>query len=288
MKVGRFRLSLADAINHLKFIENRDRMQRVSIRSRTGMGGSRGKALTQQKRRAARTSAVANRRMFEQAYRDLYIAPSVPAVFTASGAEIKAIDIASTNYLFRAPATASNIILLNGIQTGAAFYNRVGSRVEMRNLHIRGQVTNAATSTSCMLRLLIVYDRQPTGALPVISDILQSRDQVGTATTGGISEINLDNRDRFAILRDMQYYAPSCTNTAGVLTNGPQFPGQDNQQWDVNEFIKLKSLGTHYKSSTNPSVIADIATGALYACFVATVDATWQAGVGFRLRYDDK
>jgi len=249
------------------------------------------KQISQQKQRDARSRSLQMRRtssLMDDYYPPISSFVFAPAAFTAFGTEIKAIDIASTNYLFRAPATASNIILLNGIQTGAAFYNRVGSRVEMKNLHIRGQITNAATTTTCILRLLVVYDRQPTGALPVISDILQSRDQVGTATTGGISEINLDNRDRFAIIRDMQYYAPSCTNTAGVLTNGPQFPGQDNQQWDVNEFIKLKGLSTHFKSSTNPSVIADISTGALYACFVASVDSTWNAGVGFRLRYDDK
>ncbi len=214
--------------------------------------------------------------------------PQPPAYFAARGKEIKAIDIAAANYLFRVPATASNVILLNGVQTGAAFYNRVGSRIEMKNLHIRGFVNNAATTIAQQGRLLIVYDRQPTGALPVISDILQSRDQAGTATTAGASEINLDNRDRFQIVRDMEYYLPPCTNTAGVLTNGPQFPAQDDQQFDINEFIKLKELTTHFKSTSNPATIADIATGALYACFVSSSqDSTWQASIGFRLRYND-
>jgi len=131
------------------------------------------------------------------------------------------------------------------------------------------------------------YDRQPTGALPAVSDILQSRDQTGAATNNGTSEINLDNRDRFQIVRDMQYYVPAATFTAGVMTNGPQFPGQDDQQWDVNEFIKLKELSTHFKSSTNPTAIADIATGALYAVFVSVGDNIMQFSGGFRLRYND-
>lgn len=212
-----------------------------------------------------------------------------PAAFQAFGAEIKAIDIAAAQQLFRNPGTASNIILLNGIQTGAAFFNRVGSRVEMKNLHIRGPIQNFATATAGSLRLLVVYDRQPTGSLPVISDILQTRDQTGTATTAGQSEINLDNRDRFVIVRDLTFYSPSVTNTAGVLTNGPQFPGNDDQQWDMNVFTKLKGLTTHYKSSSNPTTIADIATGALYACFVCSApDSTWQAFPGFRLRYKDQ
>lgn len=205
--------------------------------------------------------------------------------------EIKAIDIPSASYAFRAPATASNIILLNGVQTGTGFFNRIGGRIEMKNLHVRGIVNPILTGTDSILRLLIVYDRQPTPAsgLPVISDILQARDQAGAATTTGQSEINLDNRDRFAILRDYQLFGPSCTYTAGVLTNGPQYPGSD-QQNDVNIFIKLKGLLSHFKSTANPTTIADITTGALYAAFVlgAGVDSSWQFTGGFRLRFEDR
>lgn len=258
-------------------------MQRVSIKSRTS-GGSRGKMLTQQKRRAARTSAVTTRRMFQQAYNDLYVNSAIPV-----GAEIKAIDIPASNWLFRAPSVASSIILLNGIQSGDAFYNRIGSRIEMKNLHIRGNINNAATSTVGGGRFLIVYDKQPNGAFPIISDILQSRDQTGAATTTYSSEINLDNRARFAIIRDMQFYFPPVTNTAGVLTNGPNFPAYDDQPFDLNVFVKLKGLQTLYKSpNVDPTTIASITTGALYAVFVGNVDGGWQFSGGFRLRYDDK
>lgn len=218
------------------------------------------------------------------------MARQMPGAFQPTGAEIKAIDIAEAIYSFRAPGTATGLILLNGVQTGAGFFNRVGARIEMKNLHVRGKNINAATVASVSyLRIMIVYDRQPAvGALPVVTDILQSRDQTGAATTSGVSEINLDNRDRFIILRDLKYYAPSVSNAAGVLTNGPQFPGDDTH-FDVDEFIKLKGLGTHFRSSSNPTTIADISTGALYAMFVSDgVDSAWAASVGFRLRYNDK
>jgi len=209
------------------------------------------------------------------------------ANFVPSGAEIKAIDIAEVNYPFRDPNTATQLILLNGIQTGAGFFNRVGSRIEMKNLQINGFLgPNSASSstTPTNLRFLIVYDRQPTGALPVISDILQDRDQAGVATTGGLSHINLDNRDRFSILRDVRWAMP--TNTAGVLSGVSSGVGEP---WTINLFFKLKGLGVHYRSSSNPTTIADIATGALYAAWVAeTNDSDWVMEVGFRLRYDDK
>lgn len=211
----------------------------------------------------------------------------LPAAWQPSGTEIKAIDIPVASYNFRAPATASSVILLNGVQTGAAFFNRVGSRVEMKNLHIRGVVTSAVTTVDTIGRLLILYDRQPTGALPVIADILLSRDQTGAVTTSGVSEINLDNRDRFIVVRDIQWFLPAVTNTAGVLTNGPQY-SDDMPHTSINEFIKLKGLGTHYKSSSNPTTIGDIATGALYAAFVTTSDSAYAVAAQFRMRFEDK
>lgn len=212
-----------------------------------------------------------------------------PGVFRATGSEIKAIDIANASYAFKAIATPPTMTLLNGVQVGAAFYQRIGSRIEMRNLHIRGNIVNLATAAAnTYLRMIVYYDRQPNAGAVAITDLLQSRDQTGAAATTAVSEINLDQRDRFVIIRDKQWHGPSVTNTAGVQTNGPSFPGQD-QEWDINEFIKLKDLTTHYKSSSNPTTIADINTGALFVTFVTdSNDSAWAAAVGFRLRFNDK
>lgn len=212
---------------------------------------------------------------------------SLPAYLGSFGTEIKAIDIARTGYIFRTPAAASAVALLNGIQTGTGFFNRIGSRIEMKSLHVRGTISNIATGTDCQGRILIIYDRQPTGALPVITSILQGRDQTGAAATSGLSEINLDNRDRYIVIRDMQFDFPSVTNTAGVLTNGPNWAGQDPRM-TINEFIKLKGLVTHFSGTANPATISEIATGALYIVTVAELnDSTWQANLNFRLRFGD-
>lgn len=224
--------------------------------------------------------------MYKQIYVPKY---QKPGALYQSGSEIKAIDIPFGAQVFHTVAGTPTIALLNGVQTGAAFYNRVGSRIEMKNLHLRGSIVNIATSDAQQTgRIIIVYDRQPQGALPTFSDIFQSRDQQGTASTTWASEINLDQRDRFVIIRDIQYFLPSVTNTVGVLTNGPNYPGKD-QEMDVNIFVKLKGLITHFKSSTNPTVIGDVAAGALYLVnVISTNDATWQLGISSRLRFDDK
>lgn len=263
---------------------------RSNVRTIRLVSGSTGKAGYQKQRQAVRARQMTAARIPQAEWELAARAMQAPAYFSASGTEIKAIDIPQTTYPFRNPTTASNIVLLNGVQTGAAFYNRVGSRIEMKSIHIRGQVTNAITAVQGGVRMLLIYDRQPAGSLPVISDILQSRDQTGAAATTGCSEINLDNRDRFAIIRDTKLFTPSVTNTANVLTNGPQYPGSDTL-FDIDHFVKLKNLVTHFKSSSNPTVIGDIATGALYAAFLTSSggnDSCWLFNGGYRLRFGDK
>ena len=222
----------------------------------------------------------------------LYKPPSMPSRYQKqlgsykSGTELKAIDINDGTYGFTRPAGGGSIALLNGIQTGASFYNRIGSRVEMINLHIRGFIYYALTSVQDQVRMIVFYDRQPNGATPTASDVLQSRNQSGATINAGSSEINLDQRDRFVIIRDILRYIPSVTVTVGVLTNGPQIGGQDFQ---VNEFVKLKGLSTHYKSSSAPTTVGDIATGALFVMFISdTQDSTTGFNGNFRLRYADK
>lgn len=211
---------------------------------------------------------------------------TAPAILRSSAGEIKCIDIVTTNSPFQLAATPPVITLLNGIQTGSGFFNRVGAKIEMLNLHIRGFVTNVTTSLQDFGRIVVVYDRQPNGAIPTVSDILQTRSQTGAATNSGYSEINLDQRDRFQIIRDYEVHLPACTNTAGVLTN-VSYVSMD-EKYAVNLFIPLTNMVTHFKSSSNPTTITDINTGALYLfCLDAIGAGNWSFFWQARLRYND-
>lgn len=210
-----------------------------------------------------------------------------PGDYMAKGPEVKCIDILPATYGFTRPTSGSPASLLNGVQTGAGYFNRVGSRIEMKNLHIRGDLYYALTTLQDVVRMIVVYDRQPTGALPAITTLLQSRDQTGAVSNDGVSEINLDSRLRYSIIRDVEVFIPSATVTAGVVTNGPQHVN-DTKCFNINEFIPLKGLTTMYNSTANPVTIANIATGALYVYFVSSVnDSTLGFRGGFRLRYKD-
>lgn len=211
----------------------------------------------------------------------------LPGALVSTRSEIKAIDIPNANYGFTSVGTGPVANLLNGVQVGAAFTNRIGSRMEMKSIHMRGTITSTVTDVQNILRALLIYDRQPNGAAPVYTDVFQSRDQSGTAATTAISEINLDQRDRYVVVRDFQWSSPAVSNAAGVLTNGPEYAPGDND-WNLNEFIPLTGLTTHFKSSSAPTTIADINTGSLYMFFVTSgTSARWTFSGGFRLRFND-
>lgn len=140
------------------------------------------------------------------------------------------------------------------------------------------------------VRILVIYDRQTNGALPAIADILQTTSQTGANTNSVFSDINLNNRDRFMILRDMRVVLPSLTVTAGVVTN-PGFVDPVTGTFFVKEYIKLKGLITQYRADSSAAVIGDIASGGL---FLVTFGQTAAGMEGFnsfletRLRYGDK
>lgn len=195
-------------------------------------------------------------------------------------AELKAFDTAQAQSVFATPA---NFTALNVPVTGTDYFNRIGRKIYMKNVHIRGVVNNLATSTTQeMVRMLIVYDSQPNTAFPVIADILQNANVA--AATSVSSDINLVNRERFTILRDKQIIVYPVTNTAGALTN-LTIPDPIAQTYNINEFVKLKGLETTY-NVTSGGTIADVTSGSLlFVTFGAS--GAWQINFHSRLRFYD-
>lgn len=213
----------------------------------------------------------------------------IPATLTSKGAEKKAVDIPSTTTNF--VNTGAVFVVLNPVQQGSAYYNRIGSRIELSSLHLRGIIDPNADKANVVPfdigRIIIFYDRQTNGALPTQTALLQTVSQTGAATNVGLSEINLDNRDRFLVIRDYQVFFPETDNT-GISRYVNTQSKEGNNEYSINMHIKLKGLQTMYKSSSNPITAGDIATGGLFIGFIShatTADraCTWTA----RLRYKD-
>jgi len=197
------------------------------------------------------------------------------------GMELKAFDHAQTVTGFS--SAAPNVAYFNFLVSGSELYQRVGRKVYMKSLHLRGWVQNSATSVADFARIIVFYDANPNGQAITQTDLLQ--DSNAAAAVSATAEINLFNRERFQILRDHQILLPSVTNTGGVLTNS--FIPQTDSQMNIDMFIKLKGLEAVY-NGTNGGTIADIQTGAigmLLMCETSTNewDFTWHT----RLRYYD-
>lgn len=212
----------------------------------------------------------------------------LPATLRALGGEIKALDLPVNTFTLN---STGQVTSLNLIRVGSTFCNRIGRRIEMKNIRMSGIIQSLRTvAAEDYARILLVYDRQTNGAVPSLSDILQTTDQATANTTTSFSGMNLNNRDRFKILRDMRFYLPPITDTAGVITNaGP--PDPMSKTYMVEAFVKLGGLLTQYKADSAPAVIGDIATGGLFlvtAGFQASGAEGYNTNLEFRLRFNDK
>jgi len=215
------------------------------------------------------------------------VAPTYQAgrMKSAPGNELKAFDVALTGYNVDAAGTppAAAAAAVNAMINGSELYQRDGRKTYMKSLHFRAWLQVEATAVQDIIRIVIYYDSQPNGAAPTLATLLQ--DSNAAAATSVLSGINLANRQRFQILRDIPILVPSSTFTAGVLTN-TAFPDSSGRLF-INEFIHMKGLETIY-NGVNGGTIADITSGAVgFFAFSQTTDNSWLLDWTTRLRFFD-
>lgn len=208
--------------------------------------------------------------------------------------EIKSIDIVSQDdptlsdidyFLF---VSQGKVTPLNLIQQGAAGNERIGRKVSLKSVQIRGFfLANPAEGITVSpelnyMRMLVVYDKQTNGTLPNINAILQNQFYDGSYSLTETAGLNINSRDRFEILLDKMFVLPS--DTAGFI------PSATVDLLHVEEYRKLKGKETCYNTSTGS--IGDIATGGLFLVCIGNIDGTvveeapsWVMNAAIRLRY---
>lgn len=199
--------------------------------------------------------------------------------------ERKVNDIQTTSY---AVNTTGSVTLLALPRVGADFNQRVGRKVTVKSVYIRGiggtewAVTGGTAGTSLSVpsqlhRMMIVFDLQPNGAAPAITDILLE--------ANAASQLNLDNRDRFKIFCDKTW-------TVGAIATSNATPESsicDPQQYQIKKYKKINAEMIF--NATNGGSIADITSGALYMVWIGTnatgANTDGTAKVSTRVRYVD-
>lgn len=168
--------------------------------------------------------------------------------------ERKAIDVDRAAYV---GDTTGSVTLLNGVATGTDFTNRIGRRILMKSLYVRGFVFPIdSTVVDNLSRVIIVYDSQVNGAIPAITDILKE--------AFSESQINLNNRDRFHILADKTFQMGSVNNTATQAYQGSP---------TVHKFKIFKKLNLEVIFGGTTNLVASIQTGALWMVTIGNVGA---------------
>jgi len=182
--------------------------------------------------------------------------------------EYKSIDDA-TGVL--AVDNASTVRLLNGIQRGDDISNRIGRRITLRSIELRGyNYVTTATGTDQIHRVMLVLDAQPNGAALTTAMVLE--------TVSHLSPRNLENRMRFRILFDKTMALNS------DLANHEE-PGA-RKIWKIYKRFHIPVTFNAGDAGT----IADITTNSLYLILIGSNAAGVTAGSfqGYsRLRFTD-
>lgn len=214
------------------------------------------------------------------------------------GSELKGVDTNCTTggvAIIDTTTTNGNILVLNLVQQGTGYENRIGRKIFLKsimmNINCVFTTTTAAAAPSAqhvpVLRMCIVWDKQPTGTIPVFSTIFARTVQNGTETADVLDPPRFDTMARYKILRDIYLDASTmCVNQIAVAGTPSVWEKQ------FREYIKLGGLETTFASTANPLTIADIATGALYFIIRQTDNGAageWTFGDNstIRLRYSD-
>lgn len=195
----------------------------------------------------------------------LFRGPATSTELKFKDTTLNVTTMAINNVTF-SPISAS--LLLNGLVPDSTASGRIGRKVNIKSIYVRGTFQMAASSTgSGQCRMLLFWDKQANGALCSVTDVL--------ATDAFTAVNNISNTDRFMTISD-QIINPITVATAG--------PSQVAFQ-----IYKKVNLSTQFNAGT-AGTIADISSGALYVMFAQSgavaVAAPTVVGT-VRIRYSD-
>lgn len=162
--------------------------------------------------------------------------------------EVKTIDTATGGMNFDAnSAVASCMILLNTCATGAAPTQRIGKRIHMKSIAIRGTIAVSTATLLERIALLLIYIRTPNQAatLPAVNTIL--------ATQSATALSNRDNASKFKIIRRWDY----------VLSGNSTTPATGKENIHIDKFISLKNLTSSWTNASTNGTIGEFEEGAL-------------------------
>lgn len=203
--------------------------------------------------------------------------------YGSSKTERKFSDIDTATYTV---STTGSFTLLHLPVTGADATQRVGRKTLAKQIYIRGRVgveeaTSLATPIafpSSQARMILFVDLQPNGAAPTVAALLKE--------ALPSSQLNLDNRDRFRVLKDKVYTFDPVLQ----VDTATQARAAWNRTAYTIKLFKKCNIETIF-NATNGGSILDINSGAIYMFWIGSTasgtNTDIDAYVSTRVRYID-
>jgi len=194
--------------------------------------------------------------------------------------ELKTIDLENLN---ASVSTTGGVVLLNGIANGTEIYQRVGRKVIMKSMLFRITIFNDPTKQDpqgTAIRIILFYDTQTNGSAPTVANVLGNM-QATPYTPTVVSPMNLNNRDRFKILKDWVVGCPAAaygpTPTFSLVGGSP----------DTKYRSCYKKLNHDVIFQSGSNGVADIASGAIWCLIIADVADAKKVDFNCRIRFSD-
>lgn len=210
------------------------------------------------------------------------LVPLATRGYSPNSVERKVFDVAATSYNVNATGFTQALCIPT---LGSDMTNRIGRKICLKSIQIQGFVNIANAKAVPMIesevsaqyaRFILLWDTQPNGALPSITDVL--------TTLSTNAPLNLNNRDRFRVLVDKRY----CLDPF-IFNSTTSCCSATNQIKPVKIYRKL-NLETIF-NATNGGTIADIASGSLTALWIGSDPSGLNGPVDFngsyRVRFAD-
>lgn len=171
---------------------------------------------------------------------------------------------------------ATTFILCNNMQQGNSGITRIGRQITVKSVAYNMMIKPAATTTSGLLRFMLIWDRQANGAAPAITDILGFNDAATTTANQITAAMNMSNRERFKVLVDKRIAVGQVVTS--IAAGNPVPHGE--------KFRKQNEIVTY--NAGNVGDVTDIATNSLYAVLLTTCGtAAFAINGNVRIRFTD-
>lgn len=188
-----------------------------------------------------------------------------------------AVSLTLTTGLGVSSSQATGAIMIGCIQGTSAVGARIGRYVILKSLEICGEIQynpGTTANASDVAHIFLIVDTQTNGSYPGASD-------VWSTTTAGNQVRNLDNTQRFKILKHWAVNFQATVGVPGTGANGTLGIIQKN----FHKYVKLPNILMDFASSTG--AIAEVKTNNLIVGYGSSQGVCSFTGV-FRCRYQSK